>query len=224
MNTEKRKALIVGATGLVGNELLHILLQSNTYENVKVLVRKPISIKHPKLTQRLIDFDALEKYEEEFAVHDVFCCLGTTIKKAESQEAFKKVDFEYPLKVAKLAKKKGAKQFLVVSAMGANSQSRIFYNRVKGVMEEALKQVRLPSLHIFRPSLLLGKRNEFRFGERVAEMVSPIFLPLLIGKLRKYKPIQAKDVAQAMYQIAKQNRTGEFVYESNQILNNSKEI
>ncbi|USK68899.1 oxidoreductase [Peribacillus asahii] len=224
MNTEKRKALIVGATGLVGNELLRILLQSNTYENVKALVRKPISIKHPKLTQRLVDFNALEKYEEEFAVYDVFCCLGTTIKKAGSQEAFKKVDFEYPLKAAKLAKKKGANQFLIISAMGANSQSRIFYNRVKGVIEEALKQVQLPSLHIFRPSLLLGKRNEFRLGERFAEMVSPIFLPLLIGKLRKYKPIQAKDVAQAMYQIAKQNRKGEFVYESNQILNNSKEI
>lgn len=215
MNTEKRSALIVGATGLVGNELLHILLQSNAYENVKILIRKPIAINHPKLTQKLVDFNELEKYEEEFTVHDVFCCLGTTIKKAGSQEAFKKVDFEYPLKVAKLAKNNGAKQFLIVSAMGANSHSRIFYNRVKGEIEEALKQVQLPSLHIFRPSLLLGKRNEFRFGERVAEILSPILSPLLSGKLRKYKPIQGKDVAQAMYQIAKNNRTGEFVYEWN---------
>ena len=222
MNTEKRSALILGATGLVGNELLHILLQSNTYESVKIFIRKPLSIDHPKLTQKLVDFNVLEKYEEEFTVQDVFCCLGTTIKKAGSQEEFKKVDFEYPLEAAKLAKKNGAEQFLIVSAMGANRHSRIFYSRVKGEIEEALKQVQFPSLHIFRPSLLLGKRNEFRFGERVAEISSPLFSPFLKGKLGKYKPIRGKDVAQAMYQIAKKNRKGESVYEGEQIFQNSK--
>ncbi|SDE65753.1 Uncharacterized conserved protein YbjT, contains NAD(P)-binding and DUF2867 domains [Fontibacillus panacisegetis] len=220
MNVEKRSALIVGATGLVGNELLHILLQSDTYEHIKVLVRKPLSIKHDKLTQVVVNFDELNKYEVEFNVHDVFCCLGTTIKKAGSQAAFKKVDFEYPIQAAKLAKNHGAQQFLIVSAIGANAQSNIFYSRVKGEVEEALKQIQFASLHIFRPSLLLGSRKEFRFGEKAAAIIIPIFSPLLAGKLNKYKPIQAKQVAQAMVQNAIKIRSGEFEYEWKQMRHN----
>lgn len=220
MKVEKRSALIVGATGLVGNELLHILLHSDTYEHIKVLVRNPLSIKHDKLTQVVVNFDELNKYEVEFNVHDVFCCLGTTIKKAGSQAAFKKVDFEYPILAAKLAKNQGAQQFVIVSAIGANAQSNIFYSRVKGEVEEALKQIQFASLHIFRPSLLLGSRKEFRFGEKAAAIIIPIFSPLLAGKLNKYKPIQAKQVAQAMVQNAIKIRSGEFEYEWKQMRHN----
>lgn len=218
MNREKRTALIVGATGLVGNELLHILLDSSMYESICILVRMRISTEHTKLTQQIVDFNALEKHAEMFAVDDVFCCLGTTIKKAGSQEAFKKVDFEYPLQVARLAKQKDAKQFLIISAMGANKNSKVFYSRVKGEIEAALEDVDILSLHIFRPSLLLGKRKEFRLGERFAEVISPIFSVLLIGRLRKYKPIQAKDVAIAMYENAKDGQIGRFVYDGNQMI------
>ncbi len=217
MNVDKRSALLVGATGLVGNELLRVLLESDRYEKVKVLVRTPISTNHPKFTQCLMNFDELDKYEEEFTVDDVFCCLGTTIKKAGSQEAFRKVDFEYPLHAAKLARKQGAQQFLIVSAIGADPRSSIFYNRVKGEIEIALSQLELPALHIFRPSLLLGKRNEFRLGERVSAMLSPVFSPLFIGKLNQYKPIQARKVAEAMYRTAILTRTGEYVYKWEQM-------
>ncbi|MNI42038.1 hypothetical protein D3C73_963080 [compost metagenome] len=220
MNVEKRTALIIGATGLVGNELLHILVQSDAYEHVKVIIRKPLSIKHDKLTQLVVNFDEFYEYEDEFAVHDVFCCLGTTIKKAGSQAAFKKVDFDYPVQAAKLAKNQGARQFLIISAIGANAQSNLFYSRVKGEVEEALKQLQLPSLHIFRPSLLLGNRKEFRFGEKAAAIIIPIFSPLLAGKLNKYKPIQAKQVAQAMVQNAIKIRSGEFEYEWMQMRHN----
>lgn len=217
MNVEKRSALIVGATGLVGNELLQLLLESDEYEKVKVLVRTPISIDHPKLTQCLVNFDELNNYEDEFAVNDVFCCLGTTIKKAGSQEAFRKVDFEYPLQAGKLAAKQGVRQYLIVSAIGADPQSSIFYSRVKGDVEAALSQLQLPSLHIFRPSLILGKRNEFRFGEKVSAVLSPVFSPLFVGKLNQYKPIQARKIAEAMYRTAIRSRTGEHIYKWEQM-------
>ncbi|MNO32540.1 hypothetical protein D3C76_225320 [compost metagenome] len=224
MNKDQRIAIIVGATGLVGNELLQILLQSDTYKQVKVLVRTPISIQHPKLTQIQVSFDELERHEEEFvSVHDVFCCLGTTIKKAGSQEAFKKVDFEYPLQAAKLSKKHGVRQFLIITAIGADHQSTIFYNRVKGEVEEALRHLQLSSLHIFHPSLLLGQRREFRLGEQATSIINPIFSSILLGKLKKYKPIQAKDVAQAMHQAALNDRTGQHVYEWEQMAKYLKE-
>lgn len=213
MQETNRKAFIVGATGLVGNELLLQLLQSDTYDSVTILVRKPISIQHSKLTQKVIPFDELSSYEELFAVQDVYCCLGTTIKKAGSQDAFKKVDYEYPLQAATLSKKQRVDQFIVISAVGANSKSRIFYSRVKGELEDALQRLQFPSLHIFRPSLLLGERKEFRFGEKIASIISPILSPLFIGTFKKYKPIQANELAQAMLRIASSNRKGNNVYE-----------
>lgn len=217
MNNHKRSALLVGATGLVGNKLLQFLLASDAYDQVKIIVRTPLSTVHPKLTQIQVNFDELDNYEDEFKVNDVFCCLGTTIKKAGSQEAFKKVDFEYPLQTAKLAKKHGAQQFLIVSAIGANPQSSIFYSKVKGEIEEALSQLQFPSLHIFRPSLLLGERNEFRFGERVAAILSPLYSPLLIGRLNQYKSIQASQVAEAMIRTALKQSSGKFVYKWEQM-------
>ncbi|WP_114495646.1 oxidoreductase [Fontibacillus phaseoli] len=219
---KNKSALILGATGLIGNELLQLLLQSDTYERVTVLVRKPVAVQHPKLTQIPVDFNRLDNFEDAFAVHDIFCCLGTTIKKAGAQSAFKLVDFEYPLKAAQLAKKQGARQYLIVSAIGADSRSKVFYSRTKGEIEEALRQLKFPSLHIFRPSLLLGKRNEFRLGEKAATLLSPVFSPLMMGSLKKYKPIQAKEVAQAMVAVANGNQSGEFVYDWTEMKRNDK--
>ena len=215
MNDNKRTALVVGATGLVGKELVGILLQSGTYRQVKVLVRNPTGIQHEKLVERKIDFERLMEYEDEFGADDVFCCLGTTIKKAGSQEAFKKVDYDYPLACAKMAKK--SKQFLIISAIGADSKAKAFYSRVKGDLEKALLSMGLPALHIFRPSLLLGERHEFRFGENMAAILSPLISPLLKGKLKRFRPVQAKDLAQAMYVCAKEERKGHHVYEGSQI-------
>ena len=213
----KKTALIAGATGLTGNELVKILLDHPAYDKIYVLARRPLDIEHPKLEQIRVHFSRLKDYKDYFQVDEVFCCLGTTIKKAGSQNAFRKVDYEYPTALGDLAKSAGVKKFLVISAMGADSRSNIFYNRVKGQMEDRLKKLDLPALHIFRPSLLLGDRQEFRLGEKAASLLAPIFSPLLRGGMTKYKPIQAKQVALAMCAAAQTDVSGVAVHPSDEI-------
>lgn len=222
MTMNSKTALLTGASGLVGTELLHILLESPNYEEVKILVRKRVEIQHPKLEQILVDFNRLENYEEHFHVNDVYCCLGTTIKKAGSQEAFRKVDYEYPIKMAQLAKKQEVENFLIISALGADPKSKVFYSRTKGQVEAELKKIGLRALHIFQPSLLLGDRQEFRFGEKIASFLSPLFSPLLFGKLKKYRPVSARRVAYAMYHVAQTDNNGHFIYPSNRIFELSR--
>lgn len=217
MEKTKKSALLVGATGLVGNELLNFLLNHPGYETVKVFTRKRMSVDHPKLDQIIVEFDNLEQYKGYLNVDDVFCCLGTTIKKAGSQEAFKKVDLEYPFVLAKLARECGVEKFLVITAMGADRNSKVFYNRVKGELEVELKRVGFPALHIFRPSLLLGDRNEFRLGEKIAIILSPLLSFIMVGSLSPYKPIKALDVANAMYLSGLNQKTGQFIHKSDQI-------
>jgi uncharacterized protein YbjT (DUF2867 family) len=212
-----KSALILGSTGLVGSSLLGLLLQDADYYKVRVLVRKQTAQSQPKLEQVVVNFDQLSNYAELFAVDEVYCCLGTTIKKAGSQEAFYKVDATYPYEAAKLAKQKGAKQFLLVTAMGADKSSGIFYNRVKGEVEEKIAALDIPSFHIFRPSLLLGERNETRTGEAIAQKVMPLFSFLMVGGLKKYKPVEGSKVARAMLQVAKQNQPGKHIFESDQL-------
>ncbi|QHJ70292.1 oxidoreductase [Planococcus halotolerans] len=212
-----KSALIAGATGLTGSKLVEVLLDRPEYDKITVFVRRPLTLEHPKLEQIHVDYYRLDDYKKHFQVDDVFCCLGTTIKKAGSQKAFRRVDYDYPVALAQLAKSAGAKNFLVVSAMGADSRSNIFYNRVKGQMEDSLKKMELPALHIFRPSLLLGDRKEFRLGEKVASLISPVFSPLLRGGMKKYKPIQAEQVAKAMCTAAQTESGGIQVYPSDRI-------
>lgn len=212
-----KSALIAGATGLTGSELVKVLLEDPAYDKVKVLTRRPLDLEHPKLEQVKADFFRLDQYGEHFKVDDVFCCLGTTIRKAGSQKAFRRVDYDYPVKIAELAKANGATKFLVISAMGADAKSNVFYSRVKGQMEEALKRMDFSSLHIFRPSLLLGKRDEFRLGEKAASLLAPAFSPILRGGMKKYKPIEAADVAKAMCKAAKSEEQGVFVHSSDKI-------
>ena len=213
----KKTAVILGASGLVGKELVNTLFYSNHYSKIYLLVRRPIQVPFEGCETRVIDFDKIEDYSELFAVNDVFCCLGTTIKKVKTQEAFRKVDYEYPLAAAKLAKEKGVDKFLIVTAMGANSKSPFFYNRVKGEIEDALRTLNLSSLHIFRPSLLLGKRDEFRLGEKLAEKASFLINTIMMGPLRPYRGIQVKKVAAAMAFIAQTKKSGINVYKSDEI-------
>jgi len=214
---KNKTALVLGASGLVGNELVKMLIQQTQYERIHVLVRKPIGIKDFKCEQHIIDFDHLDKYTELFNVTDVFCCLGTTIKKAKSKEAFRKVDFDYSIEAAKLAKENGVDKFLIISAMGANPKSFVFYNKVKGQLEESLSKLDLPSLYIFRPSLLLGEREEFRFGEKLASKASGVLNTLMIGPLQPYKAIDAKKVAAAMAKTACTGKKGVNIYSSHEI-------
>lgn len=208
-----RKAIVAGATGLVGRELVHLLLQNPEYEEVMILARRPVDILHPKLQTKVIDFDRLKEADIDMVGADVYCTLGTTIKKAGTQEAFRKVDYTYPLVLGQLAKGGGAKRLMIVTATGANASSRIFYSRVKGEIEEALKELGLGELHIFRPSLLLGDRGEFRTWERFMAVLTPLF----IGPLRGYRPVQARAVAAAMIAAAQKNRHGVHVHESRDI-------
>ena len=194
-----KTALIAGATGLVGGELLSILLNRPEYLRVVALVRRPLPLNHPNLQQLVVDFDRLPEQADAFRVDDVYCCLGTTIKKAGSQAAQRRVDYEYPLAMARLAAGQGARRYMLVSSMGADSKSAVFYSRVKGDVEAAVAATGVPAVHIFRPSLLLGQRQEHRIGERIAVVLSPVFGPLLPAR---YRPIQAADVARAMVNVA----------------------
>ncbi|OFW79271.1 MAG: hypothetical protein A2201_07290 [Alicyclobacillus sp. RIFOXYA1_FULL_53_8] len=197
-----RTALVAGATGLVGQALLQILLTSPEYSQVKALVRRPLQTENPKLSVIVTDFADLESLRAELAVDDVFVCLGTTIKTAKTQEAFRRVDFELPRNLAKLAKEQGVEKYLLVSAMGANAKSKIFYSRVKGELEAELTRIKLKHLLIFRPSLLLGERTEHRSGEKLAAYLMRGLSFALIGGLRKYRGIEATQVAYAMYRKA----------------------
>ncbi len=212
-----RNALLVGATGLIGNELPHMLLEDTFYHKVVVFTRRSLEIDNERLLEKIIDFDKIKSVKLDIPVHDVYCCLGTTMKKAGSKEAFKKVDFEYPLETAKWARQHGAEQYLLVTALGANNRSVFFYNRVKGEVEEAITRLEYPTFLIFRPSLLLGNRQETRFGEKVGETTMKIVGPLLQGKLKKYQAIEGKMVAAGMYRAAQKMLHGKYIFESSKI-------
>lgn len=197
----KRSAIVVGATGLTGRLLVQQLCESDEYLAVSVISRREIGYNHPKLEVKIRNFDKLEEGDLDIA-DDLFICLGTTIKKAKTKENFKKVDLYYPLQIASLAKKRGIHHVLVISAAGTNRKSPFFYSQVKAELEEQLIEMNLPQLSIFRPSLLTGKRGEFRFGERLAEGFFQLVNPLLIGPFKRFRSIEASQLAYAMYHFA----------------------
>jgi uncharacterized protein YbjT (DUF2867 family) len=213
----KGTAIVAGATGLIGGQLLQYLLNHSEFRRVIILVRRTTGLTHAKLTELVVDFDHLDAVGEYFKGAILFCVLGTTIKKAKSKEAFRQVDYEYPLQLAILAHRHEALQFHIVTAMGSNAKSSIFYSQVKGEVEGAIKVLGLRSLHIYHPSLLLGIRQEFRFGERLAMVLMKAASMAMIGSLSKYKAIEAKTVAIAMVHASLKERTGTFVYEFNEM-------
>lgn len=210
-------ALLLGASGLVGGHCLERLLVEPAYDRVVVLGRRPLPRDHPKLEQRVVDFDQLGDSADMFSVDHVFCCLGTTIRKAGSREAFRRVDLGYPRETARLAAGRGARRYLLVSAVGADPTSRIFYNRVKGEAEEAVQAFPFDAVVVLRPSLLLGDRDERRPGERLAEVVLRPLAPLMVGPLARYRPVQASAVAATLVQAALEGRSGHHVIESDGI-------
>ena len=197
----QKTAMVAGASGLTGSHLVKYLCENDAYEKVNIIVRQAIPYSHPKLLTKIKNLEQVTESDFE-GVEDFFCCLGSTIKKAGSKEAFEQVDLIAPIQMAKYAKTQGAKHVLVISAMGANSHSKIYYNRVKGKMEEKLSTLSIPTVSIFRPSLLLGERQEFRLGERFGEFAMKILAPVFIGPLKKYRAIEAKQVAYSMMQKA----------------------
>lgn len=206
----KKKAVVIGATGLVGRQLVKLMLKDDQYESILVIMRRPFDIKDPKIVELLIeDFDELSNYSSRMNGHDFYCALGTTRKKAGSKEAFLKVDVEYPLTFAEIARKqRNFQRLLVVSAVGANSSSPLFYNKAKGELEDKLQVLNLKSLKIFQPSLLLGDRKEFRLFEEVAKVMSNIASFFMIGSKKNVGAIRDVEVAKSMIKVAHQNEEG----------------
>lgn len=210
-----KKALIIGATGLVGSHLLQELLNDPHFSEVVVLGRRSTHISHEKLTEHIINFDQLDSYKDIITGDVLFSCLGTTLKKAGSKEVQWKIDYTYQFEMAKAAKLNRVKTMVLVSSSGANAKSKIFYSRMKGELEEAIRELLFPITLIFQPSLLLGEREEVRRGEKIGEFVG-VFLTKYI--LKKYRPIQGKEVAIAMKNAYLRNRKeGLEVYELNEI-------
>ncbi|MEK6628516.1 MAG: NAD(P)H-binding protein [Bdellovibrionota bacterium] len=218
-----KTAVVIGSTGLIGSLVVKKLARDSVFSQIIAIVRNKASLtdiafSNPKV--RLLQFDFKNWPELEVQVSSnigtseasFFCCLGTSITQAGSQEAFKKVDYGYVVTFAKLAKSCRAQQLLIVSALGANKNSKNFYNKTKGEMEEAVQREFSGALHFLRPSLLLGERKDFRLIERIAVLLAPIYSPLLMGSLRKYRPVSAEKVAQAMLLLAsKKISTGMFL-------------
>jgi len=209
MSTKKNTALIIGASGLVGMELTKQLLLYKRYDKVITLVRKPLPITHEKLEQRRYDFDW--KTADLIEGDELFCCLGTTIKTAGSPAAFRKVDYDYVLETAQLAISKGVKKIALVSSIGANKDSKIFYSRIKGEIEAAVSALDFDACFLLRPSLLLGNRTELRMGELVSKFAMTLFSPAIPNK---YKGIEAKQVAKAMIACMSSDRQGVHILES----------
>jgi uncharacterized protein YbjT (DUF2867 family) len=206
-------ALVLGATGLVGQKLVEKLTIDERYESILIINRREVNYTHPKIQEKVIDFDKINESIKQVNATDLFCCVGTTIKTAGSQEAFRKVDFDIPVNFGKIAKRNEIQNFVIISSIGANSKSATFYSKVKGEVEDQLSALRIPHLTILRPSLLLGNRDEKRLGEGISQVLFSCFGFLMVGPLKKYKAIPASQVAKAMIYYA--NNPSETVIENN---------
>ncbi|MDZ7626050.1 MAG: NAD(P)H-binding protein [Ignavibacteriaceae bacterium] len=192
-----KTAIVIGATGLIGKHLTKLLLDNPAYSNVKVFVRRSINISNPKLEEHIVNFDEIAKWKDKITGDELFSAMGTTIRKAGSKEAQYKIDVTYQYEFAKAAAENGIKSYFLVSSSGANAKSKFFYMRIKGELEEKVKLLRFIKIRIFRPSLLVGEREEKRFGEKAAERLLKIVVPLF-PFLKNQRPIEGKKVAEAM--------------------------
>jgi len=211
-----KTALILGATGLTGGLILDKLLTDNRYSQIKIFSRKYVNIVNPKIIEYVGDLFELEKFKKDFTANEVFCCIGTTANNTPDKIIYRKIDYGIPVAAAKLCKENGIDTFLVVSSLGADSKSSIFYNRTKGDMEQAVLNENILNTYILRPSIILGKRNENRIGENIGKALFNIFQFLLIGKLKKYRAIEADIIASSMIHLAN-NRANADIIESDKI-------
>ena len=192
-----KTAIIVGASGLIGKTLVRKLLEDNRYNSVKVFVRRSINISNTKLVEYIVDFDRITDWKNKITGDELYSAMGTTIKKAGSKEAQYKIDVTYQYEFAKAAAENGVKSYFLVSSSGANTKSKLFYMKIKGELEENVKLLPFKKIRIFRPSLLLGERDEKRFGEKAAERLLKIVVPLF-PFLKNQRPIEGEKVARAM--------------------------
>lgn len=199
-----KTAIVIGATGLVGKHITQKLLNDNRYEKVKVFGRRPVGINNPKLEEHIVDFGNIELWKNQLTGDELYSAMGTTIKKAGSKEAQYKIDFTYQYEAANAASESGVKKYLLVSSMGANSKSSNFYLQMKGSLDEKVQQLNFNQIFIFRPSILVGERSEKRFGESLGIKIAGT-ITKIIPALKKYRPIETSQVAEAMIKSANQN-------------------
>jgi len=197
-----KTAIIIGATGLTGNLLLKTILEDDRYETIKLFSRNACNINHSKIEEHILDVFELEKHHDLFVADEVYCCIGTTKAKTPYEALYLKIDYGIPVTLAQLCAQKGIKTYVVISALGANKKSKIFYNRTKGRMEEDVLREKIKNTYILQPSLIGGKREEKRSGEQFAKGVMRFFNPLLVGNLKKYRSIHPKIIVNAMIWLA----------------------
>jgi uncharacterized protein YbjT (DUF2867 family) len=206
-----KKAILAGASGLVGSSLLQLLLSHKAFDVVVSLVRKPSGLQHEKLKEIVVDFNKINSFSYLMKADVLFCCLGTTMRKAGSKASFVQVDLEYVTELARIAERNRIQKFIVISSVGAHPFSRNFYLRTKGEMERQLMACEIDSKYFVRPGLILGNRKEFRFGEWIASKFSRLFVPLLIQQWRKYRPVSADHIAICMLNLALSEEVSEII-------------
>ncbi|HET8865332.1 MAG TPA: NAD(P)H-binding protein [Gracilimonas sp.] len=210
-----KTAIVIGATGLVGSEVLDLLLEEERYQKVKVFHRRSTGISHPKLEEHIIDFDKMDEWRDLITGDELYSALGTTVKKAGSQEAQYTIDFTYQYEVAKAAAENGVKKYSLVSSAGADYQSRMFYSRLKGELDDAVKELPFELITVMRPSILDGDRNESRPGEKSGLLMARLFTK--IPGLKKYRPILGKKVAEGMINSLHKCPPGYHIFELDEI-------
>jgi uncharacterized protein YbjT (DUF2867 family) len=213
----KKTAIILGATGLTGSILLQKLIKDDRYESIKLFSRSKIEGLPKKVTQFLGDLLKIEQFKADFTADELYCCIGTTAKKTPNKALYKKIDYGIPVTSAKLSKENGINTFLVISAMGANTKSSVFYNKTKGDMERDVLQQHIKNTYVLRPSLIGGQRKEHRILEKIGLTVFKVIEPLFIGKLKQYKIIDPENIAQAMINLANNTSHAEVIITSNNI-------
>lgn len=221
MSKEKYTAVILGANGLIGFNLLQLLIKDERYSHIYTISRSSLSISSEKITEIIADINNISDKIKNLSVDIFFCCIGTTKKKTPNENDYYKIDHDYPILVAKILQDNGCQTVSIISSVGANKNSTNFYLRLKGKVEESLISLNYKNTQIFRPSLLIGARKEKRFLEGIAQYIYPIFNLLLIGNLSKYKSIKAKEVAKAMSKLALIETKGLFIYHTEEIKQNT---
>ena len=212
-----KTAIILGATGLTGGILLQKLIADKTYTKIKLFSRNSVALKSDKIEEHLLDILHLNKYKEYFTADEVFCCIGTTASKTKDKKVYRAIDYGIPVSAAKLAIKNNISTFVVVSSMGANASSTVFYNKTKGEMERDVLKQKIKNTYILRPSLIGGNRNEIRVGERIGKGIMSIINPLFLGSLKKYKMIPPEKIASCMQQLAKSD-INQSIFSSDEIV------
>jgi uncharacterized protein YbjT (DUF2867 family) len=202
MNNKQKTAIILGATGLTGGILLQILLEDPRYRKVKLFSRAAVGYRHPRMEETLGDIFSLDRFKDAFKGDEVYCCIGTTRAQTPDKESYRSIDYGIPVAASRLAKQNGIETYLAISALGANPQSRLFYNRTKGEMEAEILRQNISRTFILRPALLTGKRKKKRPGEWIAGQLMKALNIVMVGPLDKFRSIYPEDIARCMVWLA----------------------